>query len=74
MVPILTRAMGVLRYEPALGTCLVCDEVIHDRDDALRIRSGGLVHADCATYRMRQRDGRRLARPSRDGNLGFTGE
>jgi hypothetical protein len=74
MVPLLTKAVGALRPDDKLADCLVCGSSIHERDDALRIRGGGLVHSDCATYRMRQRDGRRVQRPSRNLNHGFTGE
>ena len=51
MVPLLTRAMGALRAEGKVADCLVCGDAIHGRDDALRIRAGGLVHSDCATHR-----------------------
>jgi hypothetical protein len=66
--------MGALRAEGKVADCLVCGDAIHGRDDALRIRAGGLVHSDCATYRMRQRDGRRVRRPSPNRNAPFTGE
>jgi hypothetical protein len=66
--------MNGWRPPATLTRCVVCGRGIHGRDDALRIRGGGLVHADCATYRMRQRDGRRLHRPSPNGNDRFTGE
>ena len=74
MAPLVTKLMGVVRLERGQRSyCLVCGDAIAAEDETVRLSGGGGVHADCATYRMRQRDGRgrRLPRQPRGG---FTGD
>jgi len=56
--------MGAMRPgREQTSFCLVCRNPVSTDDETVRLSGGGHVHADCATYRMRQRDGRRRQRP-----------
>ena len=57
-----------------LGSCLVCHGVVRAGDDAVRLSGGGVVHHECATYRMRRRYGRPLRPVPAGGHDDFTGE
>ena len=45
--------------------CLVCSRAVRQDHDRMRLRGGGYVHLECATYRMRRHDGRPAPRGSR---------
>jgi len=76
MAPLITRLVRTVAPagDTDLGACLVCRDAVRDDGEAVRLSGGGYVHRECTTYRMRQRDGRRPRRPSRNGHLEFTGE
>ena len=64
MAPLVNRIIGAVRPDAqAGGTCVVCRGSIDGHDESVSLSGGGRVHADCATYRMRQRDGRGRQRP-----------
>ena len=74
MAPLVTKLMGAVRLERGERSyCLVCGDVIAADDETVRLSGGGEVHADCATYRMRQRDGRHRRR-TRESRGSFTGD
>jgi hypothetical protein len=67
--------MGAVRLERGEKLhCLVCGDSITADDETVRLSGGGDVHADCATYRMRQRDGRGGYRRPRQVRGAFTGD
>jgi hypothetical protein len=76
MAPLITRLVQTVvpAHGSRLGTCLVCREPVRDDGEAVRLSGGGYVHAECTTYRMRQRGHRPLRRASRNVYDELTGE
>ena len=49
------RVRALLRDPPSgAPPCLVCGRHVEREETSVRLRGGGLVHRECATYRMRQ--------------------
>jgi hypothetical protein len=66
--------MGAMRLgHEETSFCLVCRDPVSLDDETVRLSGGGHVHSECATYRMRQRDGRRQ-RQRRTPQAALTGD
>ena len=50
----LARLVPGARQQPPTTRCVMCGDAIRGDTPALALRGGLLVHAGCATYRVRQ--------------------
>ena len=55
LISTLTSAVSALRADcRPMDECLVCHNAVHPDDMCVRVLGGGVVHARCSTYKMRQ--------------------